>query len=127
MEELTVSKLLKEHFGSYYKYHNDFLSELSEAIDKSGESDKLIKTLIAKLMAIKKLDNIDFGLPWLEHLKEYGNMYSLHVKTQTGNYRLLFSREPNGKYFLRMFDEKSGKKQTSYAKNVKIALKRKLK
>lgn len=125
MDELTVYQLLNKKFGNSFRYHEKFIQELSEAISNSGEKNKLVIKLIQKLSAIQNLDNIDFGLPWLEHLKEYDNMYSLHINVQTGNYRLLFTRERNGKYFLRMFDEKSGKKQTGYARNIKIALERK--
>lgn len=58
------------------------------------------------------------------HIKNYGNMYSLHLDADSKNYRLLFSKSQEGKYFLRMFYEKSGKTATSYAKNVPIAISR---
>ena len=76
------------------------------------------------MSAIIELGDIDYGTKWLEHLKEYDNMYSLHVDTNNKNYRLLFSKKSKKKYFLHMFFEKSGKEATSYDKHVPIAIDR---
>ena len=94
------------------------------SVSNSGEEKIIVNQFIRRLKVIKNLDNLNCRVKWLELLKNCG-LYSLHIDTKTKNFRLLFSVEKNGKIFLRMFDEKSGKKQTSYEKNIKIALDRK--
>ena len=70
---------------------------------------------------IEKLNDAFSGLKWLEKLKHYDNMYSLHLSSSGKNLRALFSRTPDGKLFLHTFYEKSGKKDTSYKTHVPIA------
>ena len=119
-----IKTMLEHRFGNTFEFHPAFCEEFVDLITKSGSEDKLVKQFIDRLEAIIALGNIDYGPKWLEHLKKYGNMYSLHLDADSKNYRLLFSRNKKGKFFLRMFYEKSGKKATSYAKNVPIAISR---
>ena len=119
-----IKTMLEHRFGNVFEFHPAFCEEFVDLITKSGSEDKLVKQFIDRLEAIIALGNIDYGPKWLEHLKKYGNMYSLHLDADSKNYRLLFSRNKKGKLFLRMFYEKSGKKATSYAKNVPIAISR---
>lgn len=119
-----IKLLLEHHFGSAFKFHPAFFQEFVDLIEGSGSEKKLINQFLSRLAAIIALGNIDYGPKWLEHLKKYGNMYSLHLDADSKNYRLLFSKNQEGKYFLRMFYEKSGKTATSYAKNVPIAISR---
>lgn len=116
--------LLKSLYGNTYQFHDDFGPEFVELISKSGSEARLINLLLRRLSAIIQLGNIDCGTDWLEHLKKYGNMYSLHLDTDSKNYRLLFSKNSTGKIFLHMFYEKEGKTNTSYAKHVPIAISR---
>lgn len=124
MDNIDIKTLLEKMFVNTFEFHPKFYDDFVELVTKSGQEKKIIKILINKLSAIIELGDRDYGTKWLEHLKEYGNMYSLHIDTNNKNYRLLFSRKSNKKYFLHMFFEKSGKGDTSYAKHVPIAMER---
>ena len=124
MEILDLKKILEIHFGNSFEFHPKFYEEFVDLVSKSGSENKIIKQFLRRLKAIQQLDNCDYGMKWLEHLKAYGNMYSLHLDADGKNYRLLFSKNNKGKYFLRMFYEKSGKSATSYVANVPVAISR---
>ncbi len=123
-DSTDIKTMLECRFGNAFEFHPAFYEEFVDLVGKSGSEDKLKKQFVNRLEAIIALGDIDYGPKWLEHLKKYGNMYSLHLDADSKNYRLLFSRNKKGKYFLRMFYEKSGKKATGYAKNVEIAISR---
>ena len=122
--DTIIKDLLESKFGDSFQFHPAFYEEFSELVQKSGEEKRIINVLVRRLLSIIELENIDYGLKWLEHLKKYGNMYSLHIDTQRKNYRLLFSKKDDKKFFLHMFYERSGKDDTSYAKHVPIAINR---
>lgn len=124
MDTLTLKDLLYDNFGNTFEFHPKFFEEFVELISKSGSEKKIINQFVRRLNTIIELGNCDFGPKWIEHLKKYGNMYSLHIDADSKNYRLLYSRTRKGKVFLRMFYEKSGKDATSYAANVPIAQQR---
>jgi len=124
MDSIKIKEVLEKELGDNFTFHPAFFEEFVELVGRSGSEKKLLNQFIQRLYAIMMLDNIDYGLKWLEHLKGYSNMYSLHLDADSKNYRLLFSKNGKGKYFLRMFYEKSGKKATEYAKHVEIAISR---
>ncbi|MBO5417916.1 MAG: hypothetical protein J6A50_04850 [Clostridia bacterium] len=124
MDKIYIKEILKISFGDRFEFHPKFYDEFSELISKSGQETKIVKAFIKKLYAIIELGDRDYGVKWLEHLKEYGNMYSLHIDTNNKNYRLLFSKKSKKKYFLHLFFEKSGKGATSYEKHVPVAIER---
>lgn len=122
MDKIDIKELLQKVFGNVFEFHPKFYEDFFELVANSGQEKKIVKAFIGKLSAIIELGDRDYGTKWLEHLKEYDNMYSLHVDTNNKNYRILFSKKSNKKYFLHMFFEKSGKEATSYAKHVPIAM-----
>ena len=124
MDKISIKELLESLFGEKFRFHPEFIEEYDRLVKESGEEEKINNLLVRRLSAIIELGNRDYGLKWLEHLKDYGNMYSLHVDTNTQNYRLLFSKSSNKKYFLHMFYERSGKKKSSYESHVPIAISR---
>lgn len=125
MDELSFKTILIEHnLEDCFSFHKLFVEEFIASVTNSGEERIIVNQLIKKLITINSLDNLNGRIKWLELLKNCG-LYSLHIDTKSKNFRLLFSVEKNGKIFLRLFDEKSGKKSTSYAKNIQIALDRK--
>lgn len=124
MDTLDIKELLSASFGEAFDFHPDFVDEFSSLIKKSGSEKQVIAQFLNRLDAIIQLGNIDYGPKWIEKLKNYDNMYSLHIDAARTNYRLLFSKNKNGKYFLHVFYEKSGKINTSYAAHVPIAIKR---
>lgn len=124
MDTIELKTMIEKAFGNTFDFHPAFFEEFVELTGKSGSQRKLIKQFVERLNAIIELGNIDFGPKWLEKLKKYDNMYSLHLDADSKNYRLLFSKTNNGKYFLRMFYEKAGKAATSYAPNVATAISR---
>ena len=95
MDKISIKELLESTFGDMFLFHPEFLIEYDELIKESGEVRKINKLLVRRLYAIIELGDPDDGLPWLEHLKAYDNMYSLHINTNTQNYRLLFSKSSN--------------------------------
>ena len=123
-DSTDIKTMLEYRFGNTFEFHPAFYEEYVDLVGKSGSEEKLKQQFVNRLEASIALGDIDYGPKWLEHLKKYGNMYSLHLDADSKNYRLLFSRNKKGKYFLRMFYEKSGKKATGYAKNVEIAISR---
>lgn len=124
MDTIELKAIIEKEFGNTFDFHPAFFEEFVELTEKSGSQEKIIKQFVARLHAIIALGNIDFGPKWLEKLKKYENMYSLHIDADSKNYRLLFSKSKNGKYFLRMFYERAGKIATSYGPNVTIAISR---
>lgn len=125
MDELSFRKeLIKYDLCDHYDFHELFVEEFIAAISKSGEERIIANQFFRRLKTIIGLDSLNCGVKWLEQLKSC-DLYSLHIDTKSKNYRMLFSVQPNGKLFLRMFDEKSGKGKASYAPNIKIALERK--
>lgn len=124
MDKIDIKDMLEKTVGDKFDFHPEFYEDFAELVEKSGQEEKVAKVFIRKLLAIIELGDIDCGINWLEKLKEYDNMYSLHVNTNNHNYRLLFSKQSNKKYFLHMFFEKSGKGATSYDKHVPIAIQR---
>ena len=124
MDKIDIRDLLQKTFGDRFEFHPKFYEEFTELIKNSGQEAQIIREFINKLNAIIELGDKDYGTKWLERLKKYDNMYSLHVDTRTQNYRLLFSKQSNKKYFLHTFFERSGKGATSYDKHVQIAIQR---
>ena len=124
MDKINIKELLNNKFGDTFQFHPMFFEEFSRLVENTGEEKKIINLFVKRLFALIELGDIDYGLQWLEHLKNYGNMYSLHIETNNKNFRLLFSKKANNKYFLHMFYEKSGKRNTSYEKHAPIAIKR---
>lgn len=125
MDELSFkSELLKHNLLDKFIFHDFFVEEFVMSISNTGEESIILNQFIRRLKVILELDNLNCRIKWLELLKNCG-LYSLHIDTKSKNFRLLFSVESNGKIFLRLFDEKAGKKRTSYDNNIKIALDRK--
>ena len=124
MDKIDIKDMLEKAVGDKFDFHPEFYEDFAELVEKSGQEEKVANVFIRKLLAIIELGDIDCGINWLEKLKEYDNMYSLRVNTNNHNYRLLFSKQSNKKYFLHMFFEKSGKGATSYDKHVPIAIQR---
>lgn len=124
MDILELRELLRMKYQNTFEFHPKFYEEFVECVRRSGSEKQILKQFIRRLNAIILLGDIDSGLKWLEKLKEYDNMYSLHLDEGATNYRLLFSKTSRGKLFLRMFYEKKGKDATSYKKNVPIAIQR---
>lgn len=124
MDKIKLEALWKKEIGAQIEYHAEFLDELLELIANTGIEKDFIKKFAARLSAMQQLNNIDFGLTWLEHLKEYGNLYSLHVDVFKTNYRLLFCKANNGKYFLCAFYERQGKGKTQYRPYAEKAIER---
>lgn len=124
MDILDIKNILEHQFGDRFSFHPDFFPEFVELIKESGAEKEILVQFLRKLSAIVELGDCDSGLRWLEKLKKYDNMYSLHLQTKTKNYRLLFSKIGNGKLFLHIFFERAGKGNSSYAKHVPIAIQR---
>ena len=125
MDDLSFkTALMKYGLCDHYEFHELFVEEFIASVSKSGEERIIVNQFFRRLAIIINLDNLNCGLPWLEPLKNC-DLYSLHIDTKSKNYRMLFSVQPNGKLFLRMFDEKSRKGKASYSPNIKIALSRK--
>lgn len=99
METVEFKELLQKEFGNKFLFHPEFHKEFIALISKSGAEQKIIKQFLNRLHAILILDNIDCGLPWLESLKQCDNMYSLHLKEGKKNFRVLYSKTKNGKFF----------------------------
>lgn len=125
MNKLIIKKLLEDTLFAKGKFVflPGFYDDFEELINNTGNAKKVIDKLLRELNAILELNNCDCGLRWLEHLKKYGNMYSLHLDTNNENYRILFSKHSDGKIFLHMFFEKE-KGNTSYSAHVPIARER---
>lgn len=124
MDIIELQDLLSKTFGERFIFHPKFVEEFIELIVNSGVEKQIMKQFLRRLASIVELNDIDCGLKWLEHLKHYGNLYSLHIDAGNKNFRLLFSKNGNNKYFLRMFYERGGKQTTSYAPNAEIAISR---
>ena len=124
MGTLDLSKIRESEYVNAFQFHPEFVKEFVDNISRSGNKKRIINQFNNRLRMVLELGDVDHGLSWLEHLKEYGNMYSLHLDEGSTNYRLLFSKNKDGKYFLRMFYEREGKDATSYRKNVPIAISR---
>lgn len=122
MDILDLKDELERQFGNTFKFHPKFYEEFVDLISGTGYERKIILQFLRRLRSIIELGNIDCGLKWLEKLKKHENMYSLHIDECSTNYRLLFSKVGERKYFLRMFYEKDRKKNTSYDLNVEIAI-----
>ena len=124
MDTLDIKELLSKAFGDAFVFHPKFYEEFVELVRGSGSERKILTQFLRRLDAIRDLDDLDFGLKWLERLKKCDNLYSLHIDADGKNYRMLFSRSDDGKYFLHVFYERSGKKNSSYAVHIQTAINR---
>ena len=102
MEIVEFEQMLQNEYGNTFIFHPAFCKEFIESVSKSGVEKQIIKQLLNKLHAIIHLDNVDFGMPWLERLKQCDNMYSLHINEGKKNFRLLYSKTKSGRIFLRI-------------------------
>ncbi len=123
MDILELQAELLRMFGQAYEFHPAFWEEFRSCTEKSGAEREIVKQLVKRLQMMKEL-RIDKGLPWLEQLKHEENLYSLHLNAGHTNYRLLFTKTISGKYFLTLFYERSGKRNSSYAPHIPVALER---
>ncbi len=124
MGTISVIELLNFKYGNKFDFHPEVNDDFNKLVVGSGLENKFIKRLMVLLDMIIQLKDIDHGCRWIEHLKKYDNIYSLHVNVDSKNYRLIFSKNKKSKLFLHMFYERSGKRNTSYEKHVEIAIKR---
>lgn len=126
MNQDEAFRILYEYLDGYI-FHPKFVDELKRLLAKelSGKESVFFKLLVQQLHNIDEfgfsIDRIDSN----ERLKYTdGNYYSLHLKRQQFNVRLLIClcRE-DGKakaYFLAAFYERAGKGKTDYSRFEKI-------
>lgn len=125
MDILNTEKLFQDKFGNDFIFHPKFYEEFTDLVYKTGKEQEIIKQLISRMSSIVEMGNGNYYPNWVEHLKGYSDLYSLHITAKQTNFRILFSITNDGKIFLRMFYERAGKKATAYDDNIQIALKRK--
>ena len=125
MGNYSVEEYLKITLKPYVLFHPKFFEDFSDLVSRGKDSAEVCKKILEKIFAIKNLGDIKCGVKWLEELKYEDNMYSLHIKSKTYNYRILLSVTDDKKIFLHMFYERDGKRSTGYGPHIQIAKKRK--
>ena len=107
---------------AHFNCDEAFLKEITENIRKH-HSVKFISVLLARLKTLKeyKQKAILCEPKNFESLKHTKSLYSMRVKTENINYRILYSFQNDGTILLHGFEEKKGKKVTEYSKASKIA------
>lgn len=125
---MNIIKLINELNNQFsnFQVHPDLITDLIGIIGQSGNE----KAFTAKLKSNLNFLN-EFGIHahiqstnQFEKIKDYDNMYSMHIQNNTFNVRILYSFMSDGTILLHGFDEKSGKKTTDYTHAVPIAIAR---
>lgn len=122
---MDIRKKLKEVLDAFpdFKYHPDFIDDLSDILDNSGKIDAFAGKFFTALVNLSNYKETTHKVLYtnFEQLKQVDNMYSMHVKVKNCNARVLYSFLSDGTVLLHCFYERGGKKNTDYTKALKIA------
>lgn len=120
--------LINELFQKFedFKTCPEFINEVVERFVGSGYEKRFLAKLTKGLNFLKNYGDKAHIQPTdqFEYLKESNNLYSMHIEGKGFNFRILYSFLPSGTILIHGFEEKSGKKVTSYEKAIPIASKR---
>ncbi|MDF2952300.1 MAG: hypothetical protein K0S18_1883 [Anaerocolumna sp.] len=106
------------------KAHPAVGKEIFELILGTGSEKEFIRLLGKQLEFIRQLGNRVIELAQFEKLKDYKNLYSMHLEGKTFNIRVLYSYGINCEIFLHCFYEKEGKSTSEYRTHAPIAIER---
>ncbi len=120
-----------DDYGEHFLFHDLFLAELESLLKGSlkGNESSFFKALTKTLKNLnehgKEINRID-GHEILSHIYHNNQriFYSLHITTTSVNIRLLVSFINEKAVFLVCFNEKSGKKISSYQKYINVMIRR---
>lgn len=108
--------------------HPKFVNEFCDLVENTGIENRVGRKLLQRMETIRQvgLDNLcSSGNNNFERLKGDGQgLYSIHIKENNINLRILLSQDINGKLLLHTFFERSGKGNTDYTKHISIAISR---
>lgn len=107
--------------------HNAFIPELTDIIERSGFEKKFFKMFMARLKYLCEFGasaiNYREGFESLAHQAE--GLYSMRLKGFGFNIRILYSFLPDGDPVLLVaFEERSGKRVSSYESYIPVAKER---
>lgn len=126
---MTVEYMLRQICASMpVVLHPEFASEFSSLVQNTGLEDRIARVLLSRMELIRTC-GLDFlcssGNRDFEKLRgSAAGLYSIHIKGNNMNYRVLLTCTSSGKILLHTFYERGGKKNTNYAKAIEIAKKR---
>lgn len=126
---MTIESMIRQICKSMpVVLHPEFISEFSNLVQNAGLEVRIARSLLTRMEQIRAC-GLDFlcssGNPNFEKLKGSGSgLYSIHIKGNNMNYRILLTCTSSGKILLHTFYERGGKRNSNYAKAIEIAKKR---
>ena len=122
MNKIKLLNNLNDNFKNF-KIHPDLLNDITSIITQSGNEMQLLKKLNTSLNFLKQYGNMAHLQPTrnFEKLKEEDNMYSMHLRSNSFNIRILYSFLSDGTVLLYGFYEREGKSITDYSSAIKFA------
>lgn len=121
-KESLIRKLADE-LENGFSVDSRLIPELIQLIDKSGQQDRFLAMLAARLKFLKEYRwqaqnySNDF-----EHVNE--KMYTIHLQSRHFNIRIFYSFLKDGTILLHAFYEREGKGRTDYSGNMPEAYRR---
>lgn len=113
---------LSSHLSGFLVY-DELIQELIPIVKASGNAKRFFSILYRRLDFLKT-----YGKNAQEHHEEFerlnADIYSLHIKSQFFNVRILYSFLEDGTILLRAFEEKSNKRVTDYTNQIPLAQER---
>lgn len=123
-----IKNIIDSCFGYNFVFLQSFIDDLVNLLlnDANGDESSVLRIITKQLFFLKnlgrKINQADSN-EYLKHVEEL-DLYSIHVKNRTVNFRFLITFHKDEAIFLSAFNEKSGKKKTSYQPFIELAINR---
>lgn len=105
-----------------FEYEEKLLSDITDAFQYSGkEAEFLIKFITAlKILNEYGINATRVNRKMFEKLKEAKGLFSMRLKGENFNFRIIYSFTESGAILIHGFEERAGKKKTDYSGALKI-------
>ena len=119
-EIITMLLKLFEQFQNDIYFHPSLLKEILALLNKSGYESDFFRILVVRLQALADLGIDVYTQKEFENIG--GGLFSMHLTGKGFNLRILFAFQPDKTpALLTCFNERQGKRVSSYDPYIRIA------